>query len=275
MDQLSPYRLVFEAMTYAMLLWSLADARRRGWPRVAEVGAGVLFGLTLEWATIHQLHAYRYGRFLVMVAGEVPLAIGVGWGVILNAARLYAEGTTLPRWARPFLAALLALNIDLSMDALAIRLGMWDWGLGLSFQYFGVPWANFWAWFWVVFSFSAVLFLTDGWRSPWKRWLRPWLAFLVGLGGVLATNWFIVFVIPWQWHGVAVAALLLGALGLVLALHPHRTRPLQTVARAVPLAFHLTFLGLGIVSGAIFHPPLLLLVDSGMLAVAWALYERR
>ena len=43
------------------------------------------------------------------------------------------------------------------MDAVAIRLGMWDWGLGFTQQYFGVPYVNFWAWFWVVFSFSLGL----------------------------------------------------------------------------------------------------------------------
>ena len=31
------------------------------------------------------------------------------------------------------------------MDALAIRLGFWDWGGGLEVGYFGVPYANFWA----------------------------------------------------------------------------------------------------------------------------------
>ena len=233
----------------------------------------MLFGLTLEWATIHQLHAYRYGRFLVMVAGEVPLAVGVGWGIIIHAARHYAARTGLPRWARPVLTALLALNIDLSMDTLAIRLGMWDWGQGLHFQYFGVPWANFWVWFWVVFSFSAALTWTEGWHTRFADWLRPGLAFLAGLCGVLVMNVLIVFVIPWRWHAAVVALLLLGALGLILSLHPRRPRPLPPTVRSVPFTFHLVYLVAGLLSGVIFHPPALFLISLLMALLAWWLYE--
>ncbi len=273
MDLFSPYRLCFELLMYLLLGWSLVEARREGWLAVWEVLAGVLFGLTLEWATIHQLHAYRYGRFLVMVAGEVPLAVGVGWGIIIHAARHYTARTGLPRWARPVLTALLALNIDLSMDTLAIRLGMWDWGQGLHFQYFGVPWANFWAWFWVVFSFSAALTWTEGWHTRFADWLRPGLAFLAGLCGVLVMNVLIVFVIPWRWHAAVVALLLLGALGLILSLHPRRPRPLPPTVRSVPFTFHLVYLVAGLLSGVIFHPPALFLISLLMALLAWWLYE--
>ncbi len=274
MDGLSPYRLVFEILTYLLFGLSVADARRRGWPRVGELVTALLFGLTLEWATIQQLHAYRYGRFLVMVTDEVPLVVGAGWSVIIYAARLYAEESEMARWLRPIFTALLALNIDLSMDTLAIRLGMWDWGQGLHFQYFGVPWANFWAWFWVVFSFSSALVWTERWiASPFGRWLRLPLAFFVGVGGVLASNRFIVSVIPWKWHPWFISLFLLTALVIVLASRPRLPWPVPTVARAVPFTFHTVFILIGLISGVIFHPPVLLLIASLMLGIAWLLYE--
>ena len=182
--------------------------------------AGVLFGVVLEWATIQQLHAYQYGQFPIMIAGEVPLAIGAGGGVIIYASRLYAEATSLPRWAKPLLAALLALNIDLSMDAIAIRLGMWDWGQGLDFQYFGVPWANFWAWFWVVAFFSAGLWWFADGDGALSRWLGPVAAVALGVAGVLLTNRLIVSIVPRPWYEATIALVIVGALALVLALRP-------------------------------------------------------
>ncbi len=267
------FRMVFELLMYLLFGWVLVEARREGWSAVGEAIGGLLFGLTLEWATIHQLHAYHYGRFLVMVAGEVPLAVGIGWSLIIYTARRYAARTGVPRWAQPLLTSLLALNIDLSMDALAIRLGMWDWGRGLHFQYFGVPWANFWAWFWVVFFFSAVLTWTEAVLSPLVRWLRPMLAFIVGVCGVLATNALIVFIIPWRWHAVVVVLLLLSTLLLVLSLHPRRPRPLPPLVRAVPLTFHTLYLVSGLLSGAIFHPPFLAFISLLMAFLAWWVYE--
>ncbi len=61
----------------------------------------MIFGVLLEWATIRQLEAYRYGRFLIMF-GEVPIAIGVSWGLIIYSARLFSDTTSLPGWPRPF-----------------------------------------------------------------------------------------------------------------------------------------------------------------------------
>ncbi len=269
-----PYFLLFELLMYGLLALSLYDARKQGWRVVWQVLAGVAFGVLLEWATIQQLHAYQYGQFLIMIAGEAPLAIGVGWSVIIYAARCYADATSLPRWAKPLLAALLALNIDLAMDAIAIRLGMWDWGQGLDFQYFGVPWANFWAWFWVVTFFSAGLWwLADG-KSAVSRWLGPVGAILLGVAGVLATNYFIVYVAPRRWYEAVIALVLLGALGWVLRLRPRViTHPLPSISKWTPFTFHAFFLAAGVASGVIFHPPALLAVSLLMFGIAWLLHR--
>ena len=272
---MNPYFVTFALVTYSLLALSLYDARKRGWHVVWQVLAGVLFGVLLEWATIQQLHAYQYGQFPIMIAGEVPLAIGAGWGVIIYASRLYAEATSLPRWTKPLLAALLALNIDLSMDAIAIRLGMWDWGQGLDFQYFGVPWANFWAWFWVVVFFSAGLrWFADG-DSALSRWLGPVAAVALGVVGVLLTNHFIVSIVPRQWYEATIVLVIVGALALVLALRPRLVSlPLSAPSKWTPWGFHLFFLAAGIISGVIFHPPALLVVSLLMAAIAWRLHRR-
>jgi uncharacterized membrane protein len=52
--------------------------------------------------------------------------------------------------------ALLALLIDLSIDAIAIRRGYWQWTIPLNAGWFGVPADNLSAWMFVVFFFSLL-----------------------------------------------------------------------------------------------------------------------
>lgn len=90
--------------------------------------------------------------------GPVPLSIAVGWAIILYSAMAFADSLALPAWATPALVGLLGLNIDLAMDAVAIRLNMWHWLAYTSNQeWFGVPYANFYARFIVLCSCSALL----------------------------------------------------------------------------------------------------------------------
>src|SRR4051794_34896408 len=86
------------------------------------------YGVLLEYATIQSYHSYSYGRFLLMVGGAVPLCIGVSWGIIIYSAMATSDQRVASWWLRPWVDALLALLIDLSMDAVAIRLGFWTWG---------------------------------------------------------------------------------------------------------------------------------------------------
>ncbi len=268
----SPYFMAFELLILALFLLCLQDAWRRGPWAGWQLLAGALFGLLLEWATIQQLNAYEYGRFLVML-GPVPVVIGVAWGTIIYSVRAFSDSTDLPEWARPVLDALLALNIDLSMDAIAIRLGMWDWGRGLDYQYFGVPYNNFWAWFWVVFSFSLSLRLLSRLPGFWGRWLSPAGAVVFGTAGVLITNRIITSISSDLVHYAAIIAVLGGALLLVLGLRPK----ISAAARGafvflVPFGFHIYFLAAGLISGAVLHPPFLLLVSMTMSLAALGMH---
>ena len=266
------YFTIFEFIVYSLFLLCLRHAWRIGAHKVLQLVAGALFGVLLELATIRQLNAYQYGQFLIMVL-DVPLCIGVAWGSIIYSAMLFSDATTLNYWERPVLDGLLALNIDLAMDAIAIRLGMWDWGRGLSFQYFGVPYANFWAWFWVVSSFSfgyRLLYQRDDWIG---KWLAPLIAVIVGLIGVIGTNAFITFVVPLEGRGSTVIITLSLAVGLITYLRPkfhiHSVDPLVFW---VPLISHSYFLAAGFASGAIFNPTFLLLVSAIMFGVALYLH---
>ncbi len=76
------YFILFELIIYAQLALCLRHAWKHGAAKLLMLFAGILFGVSLELATIRQLHAYEYGRFIVMVL-DVPLCIGVAWGCII------------------------------------------------------------------------------------------------------------------------------------------------------------------------------------------------
>ncbi|MEN8173080.1 MAG: carotenoid biosynthesis protein [Chloroflexota bacterium] len=267
------YFYIFEAVVFLLFILTLRHAWKVGWPRVWALSAGIIFGLLLEWATIQQLHAYQYGRFALMI-GEVPLMVGVAWGVIIYSVRLFSYATTLPLWAKPILDGLLALNIDLAMDTIAIRWGMWDWGISLEKEFFGVPYANFWAWFWVVFFFSSGLNYLGKTNLPFKKWLVPFGALIIGLLGVLGTNALIVFGVPRAWYHTTIGSVLIGALILIIALRPRLHHALiDLLAILVPAAFHLYFLIAGLISGVIMNPPALLGVSLLMIGAAYFLHR--
>jgi hypothetical protein len=271
MPLLNPYFLAFEILVFVLFLVCLRNAWQRGSWVAWQLLAGVLFGLLLEWATIQQLNAYKYGSFLVML-GPVPVVIGVAWGIIIYSVRSFSDKTNLPEWARPVLDGLMALNIDLSMDAIAIRLGMWDWGNGFNYQYHGVPYNNFWAWFWVVLSFSASLRLLSKLPGFWGHWISPAGAIICGTTGVLITNHLITNIPNDLMHYATIFAFLGGALILILALRPEVSIHSQAnFGSLVPLGFHAYFLIAGLVSSAILDPPFLLVVSVAMSTIALGL----
>ncbi len=270
----SLYFILFELIIYIQFALCLHHAWKHGTANLLRLFAGILFGVTLELATIRQLDAYEYGQFLIMVL-DVPLCIGIAWSCIIYSAMEFSEASSLPYWTRPVLDGLLALNIDLALDAIAIRLGFWDWGQGLEFQYFGVPYANFWAWFWVVSSFSFGYRLLAR-RIDWtSTWLSPLLALIIGLAGVLGTNAFIAFVVPFEYQIPVVAGTLILALVVVIALRPRfYLYPVPVLVFWVPVLTHLYTLVAGLISGVILEPPYLLFISLIMIAAALYLHRQ-
>jgi hypothetical protein len=168
------------------------------------------------------------------------------------------------------LDALFALNIDLSMDTIAIRLGFWNWAINLHSQFFGVPYGNFWAWFWVVFSFSAGLRLVLAWKHPLRSWLAPLGAVISGLAIVFLTNQLIYMIsnLSYTLYILLVVLVLAGALLLVLLLRPGLSvRAEPAPATWVPLSFHAFFLVAGAISGIYFRIPALLVVSLLMASI--------
>ncbi|GAC1434534.1 MAG: carotenoid biosynthesis protein [Ktedonobacteraceae bacterium] len=288
--------VVFEVLGYVCLglcIWHalLQGPLRR--MRLIELGIGVLYGLTLEILTIVQLHVYQYGQYLIML-GPVPLAIAVGWGIILYSSMAFADSLAFPTWAAPALVGLLGLNIDLTMDAVAIRLNMWHWlGFSGNQEWFGVPYANFYAWFIVLCSCSALLWrvrpltMRSGWRGP-----------LAALGALLGSVVILILldelVVQYDRHGgitwLPVVIVVIGAFAVVgrglwvmrTAAHPPtREAPMNVlIPMIVPFYFHFFFLSMLFVADIAQHLPTLLGISLVMVAVSlvmhgWLVQQKR
>jgi hypothetical protein len=268
----NPYFIIFELMIYFLFALCLQHARRQGLANLLRLLAGVLYGIILELATIHQLNAYDYGHFLLMI-GNVPLCIGVAWSCIIYSAMEFSDASSLPYWVRPVLDGLLALNIDLALDAVAIRLGFWSWGQGLKFQYFGVPYANFWAWFLVVFSFSLGYRLLAH-REDWMvRWVSPLLALSIGLAAVIGTNVFVMNE-PLADYKYFLALTISFALFMVISMRPRFYRtPVPMLVFWIPFTVHIYVLAAGLISGVIFEPAFLLIAGLGMTLISVSLHR--
>jgi Carotenoid biosynthesis protein len=245
----APTFLVFELGIYILAISCLRHAWTGGWPRVVGLVVGMLYGLLLEYAAIQTFHAYQYGHFLLMIGGTVPLCIGVGWGLIIYTAMETSDRFGLPWYLRPIVDAVLALTIDLSMDAIAIRLGFWTWSV--AGPWFGVPLGNFYAWFIVVFGFSLLLRLCQQCALAGRRAVLGDIA-VVSVALPLSILGLIPMLQPYSAlvsQGGA-AWLLLGVLlggsalfSVMAALRTRHDHPLDLAMVSVPLCFHSFFFG--------------------------------
>lgn len=272
--------LLSEFVNIALFGACLWHAARQGSNRVFELLASLVYGIALEWMTIKLVEAYEYGHFLLMI-DTAPVAVGMGWAVIIYSAMEFARYVDMPTYAKPFLVGLLALNIDAGMDAVAIRLGFWNWVIPLDHQWFGVPWGNFFAWFIVAVSFSGMLYLfrSKGWQESgrnWEKWLYPWLAVLLSLIILAGSNYLFVNFLGKSDLGGAISMLVLVIPGMLVVYNARpgvipQARP-DPVVLAVPLVFHLLFTIFGFTRGIYTQIPILAVVGLLMFVMGVAIH---
>ena len=270
--------LLVELGAYILAIGCLRHAWVRGRSRLLGLVVGMIYGVLLEYGAIITFHAYVYGHFLIMIFGAVPLCIGVSWGMIIYTAMETSDRFALPWYLRPILDALLALTIDLSMDAIAIRLGFWRWGQ--AGPWFGVPLGNFYAWFIVVFGFSLLLRLGRIWSLGGPLALLGDVAVAIlaillsvmGLSTLLRPAYALIAQGAWAWLIISV---LLGGSALLAIWAARRTRrdqPLDLVLLSVPLFFHVFAFGALLVRGMYRQAPALIAISALMLGAGLLLH---
>jgi len=110
-----------------------------------EATALVLYGYALEWIAIGVFRAHEYGDVWRLAPGGVPVAVAAVWSaVILATLTLAARRGLATAGRRAAAAALVALSLDLLMEPVAVRLGLWRWTPPGA--WLGIPVGNFVGW---------------------------------------------------------------------------------------------------------------------------------
>jgi uncharacterized membrane protein len=158
-------RLLFGLVEVVMLVLFALSARfayrTGGRQRLIELLSAVPFGLLLEQGDIKIFGSYAYSQGFFLKLGSVPVAIALAWAMIITSSMFMSDRLRIPPRIAPFADAVFAILLDLSLDAIAIRQGLWHWNIPLNTGFFGVPAGNYYGWLFVAFGFSA-----------WTRWLR-------------------------------------------------------------------------------------------------------
>ncbi len=266
-----------EAAAVALFAWCWLDARRRHPTVAAELIVAAVYGWLLEVLDMWIFGTYHYEPGTWWWIGRVPLYIPLLWATIVHSSMVISDRTGLPVWARPWLDGLLAVLIDLSVDAIAIRAGLWQWRIGLHEGWFGVPAGNLCAWMWVAAWYGGITRLVR-WRIDargeprWHRWLIPIVAYtglFASLFAIGITGEFLGLKTPNQklW---LFAAHVIGFGAVVGAARRHRRAPGPPILSSLVWnrwLIHLAFFALLTAGGIWRHTPALLGVSLGAMAL--------
>jgi len=144
--QLTPYNLLFasgiliynaEGFNKRYGIWLLVVMLAGFFVEVVGIETGLIFG------------TYSYGEGLGLKWLDVPLMIGVNWGVLVFATAAFVQKLKLARWLKAALAATLMVSYDVLLEPVAIRFDFWSWAGGT------IPLQNYLAW-WII-SFAMLL----------------------------------------------------------------------------------------------------------------------
>ena len=270
---------LFEILTILLFIACFWHAVRQKSGKELELVFALIFGVFLEWITIQQLEAYQYGEFILMLDGA-PLCIGLGWAVIIYSGMEFVKHLEMPDYARPFLVGMLALNLDLAMDVIAIRLGFWNWVIPLDWQWFGVPWGNFWAWYIVVVSYSGFLYwfrnILKRYNPLWLRKSYPLIALLISVVILAITNSVFANVFAKTELVSAMSMLLIILAGgvIIYVVKPGLKKEayVDKTILAVPLTFHIFFTSFGFAGGFYADLPILGVVGLTMFALGLGIH---
>lgn len=106
--------------------------------------------------------SYFYDERLILHVVETPLFIILAWGFVFYSSWTLAKGLSEKFWVQAFTVPFLATVIDLPMDPVATKMGLWTWvGYGPMSGIMGVPLANYMGWYLVILAFMFVVRLAS------------------------------------------------------------------------------------------------------------------
>jgi len=163
-----------------------------------ELVALAAYGYALERAAIAAFAAHEYPASWRVAPGGVPLAVVVVWAAVISSAVAVAvrrgAGSAASRAAS---AALLALAVDLAMEPVAVRAGLWRWTPPGA--WLGVPLGNFVGWAVIVGSYTLG---AERWAGSDRVWLQAGRRVALAVVSVLA-----LLAVGAAWRGLAAETL--------------------------------------------------------------------
>jgi hypothetical protein len=183
---LSPLPTGLYELLVAPLALALAFLHARpalgGGRAAGELVALAAYGYALERAAIAAFAAHEYPPSWRLAPGGVPLAVVAVWAAIISAAMAMAvRRGARSAVARAISAALIALVVDLAMEPVAVRSGLWRWTPPGS--WLGVPLGNFVGWAVIVGSYTLG---AERWAGPGRPALEALRRVVLAIASVLA-----------------------------------------------------------------------------------------
>jgi len=279
-----PYAVMEAAVIVLFLRYARFAWRTGGRRRLLELVSAVPYGLLLEQGDITIFGTYAYNQHFLLKLGAVPLVIALAWAMIINSCMFVSDAFGVSPRLAPFTDAILAIILDLSFDAIAIRQGLWHWKLALTQGFFGVPAGNYYAWLFVAFGFSAWTRLnrrTDRrHEGGWRQLLVPLPSYATLLAALVP---FIVLERAFFNHPGGGFPTFIGALSIFVILggrsllrRPPPMPPVWAMPLLPRLAMHAYFIGAGVLLGIFWRFPVLLAASVSMLVVdLWVTGRRR
>ncbi|MDN6281272.1 MAG: carotenoid biosynthesis protein [Psychroflexus sp.] len=113
----------------------------------------VILGFSVEVLGVHFawfFGKYSYGDNFGIKLFDVPLLIGVNWGILSLTSYTIVSTYVKKLWLKAVLAALLMLTLDYLMEYIAPRFDFWE------FHSEAVPFRNYVSWFLFAFLFILI-----------------------------------------------------------------------------------------------------------------------
>jgi putative membrane protein len=140
--------------------------------------SGSLIGFIAEYIGLRlgaPFGSYTYNAFRAARVLGVPIPIILAWGIYLYTCYLASATLVKERWKRILVASLLMVNLDLAVDPVMVKLGLWSWSQ--QGPWFGVPLSNYAGWF-IVSLLSLLVYAMFSGREPEKVSIIAYIPYL-------------------------------------------------------------------------------------------------
>jgi hypothetical protein len=143
--------------------------RALGVPRAAaEMAALAVYGFTVELVAMSLFGSHVYAAAWWAAPLGVPLAVASVWSAVIVSAMAVSGRHERTQLARAVTAAIVAIALDLLIDPVATRAGLWRWTP--PGPWLGVPIGNFVAWGVIV---GVYAYGADRWAGTGRGPFQP------------------------------------------------------------------------------------------------------